>query len=234
MANRDYRKHIIRALMLVFFGVLAAAMAPDFGVGLRPFIVTAAVVVCAMGMLGISTLPVTGAFRPVAAAAVVLAALYTGAYAVGAFAGPGEAGARFAGGAYIFGSLSLLAHAAALEILCRKLKWTRHSRAWALTQGAIAFLYCAPAILGCLWGAVGAQLGTMRAIATVHYAMTGFEFHGMHVAGIIGGPRWLILVLLAMLAPVSAFLVNILRTYVQVATPPPRTNDSEPIEWSRR
>jgi hypothetical protein len=234
MAARDYRKHLRRSVLGVFFGILAAAIAPDLGLGLKPFFVLGGALAVSVSAFWLASLPVKRAFRVLMIPCGVLAFLYAALAGLALARGEGETAGRMALLAKGLGALSLFCVSAALEILCRRLKWLRLERGWVFTEGAVGLAYCLPALGGWFWGYFGRYFDAWRFVATLKYEISGFDFHGMRVPGIVGGSRWLVLLLLALLTPTVMMLVNLLRTYAQVASPPPPPDDSQPIEWSRR
>jgi hypothetical protein len=230
--RRDYRKQLRRAILVMFFGLLAAMIAPDFGLGLKPYLSIAAVAAAAGGFLWMSTMPVGGLFRALMTSAGALAALY--AVALGVASSPsGESNAWLVPAARGAGAAALFLSCAGMEILCRRLRWLPLSRAWILTQVAAALMYVLPAALGWFWPFYGRYIEAWRFVAALRYEFAGFDFHGMRVPGVVGGPKWLLLLRFAMLAPATMMLINLLRTYVWVAAPPP-VDDTPAVPWSRR
>jgi len=233
-AHRDYRKLTTRALLAVFFGILAAAIAPDLGLGLRLYWALAGTVTAAIGLWALAGLPVHGAYQPLMATAGILAFIYA-VDLVAVIAAPSspivEASAKYARG---FGAVSFFLTTAGLEILSRRLKWVRIARGWLFTETAVALIYAVPAVMSWFWPLYAPYIEKTPFLARAFFYISGLEFHGLRVPGIMGGSRWLVLMLLVFVAPVAMILVNLLRTYVKAATPAPPPDETPPIPWSRR
>ena len=232
-ATRDYRKQVTRSILTVFFGLLAALIAPDLGIGLRKFVAVAGALVVAAGALRMWTLPVRGLYRPFMFASGVLSAAYAVGFSVLVFS-PGEAVPLWLSGIVKFvGAAALFLLAAAMEIICRRLKWTRLARGWFFTQALVGFVYALPSLFGLFSRFYAPILESWRLFGLLMYELSAFEFHGMRLPGVKGHAQWPLFLLFALVLPAAAILVNLLRTYVQAATPP-SVDDSKPIQWSRR
>jgi len=232
---RDYRKRVTRALLLVFYGLLAAAVAPDFGIGIKPYAVSVSVLAVAVGVFRMSAMPVHGFYRPLMTVSGILISLYLAAFLFVTLRGLSEAVSGWVSSAAKgVGAIGLLLLCAAMEIFCRRLKWARLARAWAFTLSLVGLVYVVPVALGWFWSYYSAYILAWRPMGALYYALTGFDFHGVRVPGAVGASKWLVLLALALLAPVTVLLVNLMRTYVRAASPSPPPDDSQPIPWSRR
>jgi len=233
-ARRDYRKLVTRNILLVFFGLLAALLAPDLGLGLGPFVSIPAVLAVAAGTLQLARLPVGGLYRPFMFAAGALAICYACVLSILLFSPAGYAPSWLSGIAKVLGATAFFLITASLEIICRRLKWLRLARGWLFTESLVGIFYAIPALFGFFERFYAAFLEKWRLFGLLVYEVSAFEFHGMRLPGVVGESRWPVLLLFVLVLPTLVTLVNLLRTYVQAASPPPPVDDSKPIPWSRR
>lgn len=232
-AARDYRREVAHALLWVFFGLLAATIAPDFAIGAKRYICLASVGAMAWGLFRLSSLPVSGVYKALMGSAAVLCVMYGTGFAWLHFLAASQTAALVAV-TRLVGAAALFLVVSGLELFSRKLRWRRVARGWTFTQVAVGSVYFIPALVGFFWDFYAPHMRGWRFVNTLHHELAGFDFHGMRIPGIVGGSRWLVLLALVLLAPVTMILVNILRTYVHVFAPPPAKDDSEEVQWSRR
>ena len=233
--TRNYRREVTHALLWIFFGLLAAVIAPDLGIGIRDYAVIAALLAVLFGIVRMCTMPVHGLYLQLTVASGVMVALYAVAFALRVLLASSQPAVSLLAAALPgLGAFALLLLSLGLEIFCRRLKWVRLTRSWVFTEALVTLFYCLPAALGWFWDYYSSYLQSWKPVSALRYELLGFDFHGMRVPGLVGGPRWLILLALLLLAPAAAILVNLLRTYVHAASPPPPSDDSEAIDWPSR
>jgi hypothetical protein len=230
----DYRKTATRGILCCFFGLLTVMIDPGFDLGVAPYVAVAGALAVAAGCAMLSTLPVTGVYGAFMTAGAVFAGAFAALILALVLAPLDLVPSWLPAVTKAFGALALFSLAAAAEILCRRLKWRRLARAWALSETIVGLIYAAPAVLGCFYDYYADTFESYRVLSALRYELSSFEFPGMHLAGVGNGSPWLVILFLVLLAPAAILLVNLLRTYVYAASPAPPRDDTEPIAWSRR
>lgn len=215
-----------RGLLGVFFGVLAAAVAPDLWLNPSRVFELLGTLAAVFAMFYLVGVPVKGAYRKLMVAGGVLgAAYYVGRLAASTM---GDNQAVLSGTAWLvgLGAFSLLVFLTAMEAYCRERKWVRLRRGWGAAEAAVALLYAVPVVVGWLSPLYERHLGEWPQARRLYVRLAGIEFHGLHVPG---GP-WRPLIWLALVLPVAIVLLNLLLMYVRAATPRRPAEENEPID----